>query len=195
MIKAVIFDCFGVLTSDGWLPFKQKEFANDPEKFAEAGRINFLADSGKISKNQFVSQIAELSNKSTSEVASNIESNVSNDEIFGLILELKAKGYRIGMLSNVSGDWLDRLFNKEQQALFDEFALSYDTGVAKPEPRAYALICEKLECKPGETIFVDDQQRFVDGAQRIGMNAILYTDMKSLRREIDLALKMTDTDK
>jgi hypothetical protein len=31
-VTTVIFDCFGVLVSDGWLPFKQRYFTQDTAK-------------------------------------------------------------------------------------------------------------------------------------------------------------------
>lgn len=195
MIKAVIFDCFGVLTSDGWLPFKQEKFGADPDKFEEAGRINFLADSGKISKDQFVSQIAELAGVTAQEVVRASEANVANKPIFGLIRELRKSDYKIGMLSNVSGDWLDRLFTKEEVGLFDSLALSYDTGVAKPNRRAYEIICERVACDPQEAVFIDDQERYIEGAKLAGLHTILYKNMEQLESDLASILKVSDSNK
>ncbi len=195
MIRAIIFDCFGVLTSDGWLPFKQKYFGAYPDKFEEAGRINFLADSGKISKDQFNIQIAELAEVNRDDVITASEGNIANTPIFELIRTLKANGYKIGMLSNVSGDWLDRLFTDEQVSLFDSLALSYDTGVAKPDPRAYEIICERLNCKASEAVFIDDQERYIDGAVLVGLETILYKNMEQLESDLARKLKMADSNK
>ena len=195
MIKAIIFDCFGVLTSDGWLPFKQKYFGADPDKFEEAGLINFLADSGKISKQQFNAQIAELAGISEQKVNEAQDVNIANTPIFALIIELKKSGYKIGMLSNVSGDWLDRLFTNEQVRMFDAMALSYDTGVAKPDRRAYKIICNRLNCMASEAVFIDDQERYIDGALIVGLETILYKNMEQLESDLASILKMSDSNK
>lgn len=62
MIKAVIFDCFGVLTSDGWLPFKQANFGDKPELMVQVMELNRLADAKAIAYDVFLSRIAELAN-------------------------------------------------------------------------------------------------------------------------------------
>jgi hypothetical protein len=60
MIKAVVFDCFGVLASDGWLPFREKYFGNDPQLFRKATELNKRTDSGLLSYDEFIEAIARL---------------------------------------------------------------------------------------------------------------------------------------
>jgi putative hydrolase of the HAD superfamily len=48
------------------------------------------------------------------------------------------------------------------------------TGKRKPSPEAFLYALEKLNVKPEEAIFVgDDLERDYQGAQRIGMRAIM----------------------
>src|SRR5690348_2888052 len=60
MIKAIVFDCFGVLTSDGWLPFKKKYFGHDSALTEEATSLNKQVDAGLISYDDFVPAVAKL---------------------------------------------------------------------------------------------------------------------------------------
>ena len=59
-ITAIIFDCFGVLVSEGWLPFKRKHFGDNPDKFQEAGDIQKRADAGLMDHGEFTKMVAEL---------------------------------------------------------------------------------------------------------------------------------------
>ena len=41
-IKGIIFDCFGVLATDGWLPFKNKYFKEKPALFRKATELKSI---------------------------------------------------------------------------------------------------------------------------------------------------------
>ncbi len=135
MIKAIIFDCFGVLTTDGWHPFKNKYFAQERLKFDEAGKINMMANDGQISYQQMLAQVSELAGISAAQLEQEVSSNVANEQLYEYIFEL-SKIYKIGMLSNAAGNWLDELFTSEQLQVFDATVLSCDIGVNKPEQGA-----------------------------------------------------------
>jgi hypothetical protein len=61
MVKAVIFDCFGVLATEAWLPFKSKYFGDDPERFETASDIARQVNRGLISGDDFIREISRLS--------------------------------------------------------------------------------------------------------------------------------------
>lgn len=173
MIKAIVFDCFGVLTSDGWLPFAAKHFANDSVKKQEAHDLNKQVDSGLLDYETFVSNVAELAKVSLQEAQSDIENNVPNKELFAYIQTLSST-YKIGLLSNAGANWLSELFTPEQLSLFNAYALSFEMGVIKPHPKAYHTICQKLNVEPSEAVFVDDIERYVTGAKDIGMHGVWF---------------------
>ena len=188
MIRAIVFDCFGVLASDGWLPFKRKYFGADPKLFEQAGDLNKAVDSGLSSYDDFVPAVAKLANISTESAYEQIERNPANDELFDYIrAELKPR-YKLGMLSNAGANWLPDMFTQEQIELFDEIALSYESGIIKPDPRAYHLIADRLGVKPGECVFIDDQERYCSAAQAEGMRAIVYQSLDQLRPDLEKIL-------
>lgn len=189
VIKAIIFDCFGVLTTDGWLPFKRKYFSGNRELEKQATDLNKRTNAGLASYEDFVRDIADLASVSMEEAHKAIEGNVTDDELLDYIRRNLKPHYKLGMLSNAGADWLDRLFDPSQQALFDAFALSYETGVVKPEPRAFQIIAERLEVEPSECIFVDDQERYCTAAREQGMQAIWYKDFDQFREDLDALLK------
>lgn len=190
MIRAIIFDCFGVLTTDAWLPFKQQHFGHDPALFEQAGDLNKQTNSGLISYQEFLQTMSTMTGVPAPEVARTIANNVPNAELFQYITELKSQ-YKIGMLSNAAGDWLLDLFTSDQVKLFDATALSYQTKAVKPMPQAYAGAAEQLGVETSECVFIDDQERYVTAAREAGMQGIVYQDNEQLRRELGALLADT----
>lgn len=189
MIRAVIFDCFGVLTTDGWLPFKRKYFSGNPQLEEEATNLNKRTDAGLATYEDFVRDIAELAHVPLAEASKAIEHNVTDDELLTYVAEELKPHYKIGMLSNAGANWMDRLFSKEQIALFDAIALSYETGVVKPDARAYRIITERLGVTPDECVFVDDQERYCTAAREAGMQAIWYQSFEQFKTDISPLLR------
>lgn len=58
--------------------------------------------------------------------------------------------------------------------LFDEVVLSCEVGCAKPDPRIYQVILERLGVAPGDVLFVDDVSDNVEAAESLGMPAHLH---------------------
>lgn len=102
-----------------------------------------------------------------------LDDDSTNDKLFEFIAELKAE-YKLGVLSNAGGDWLEQMFGKENAALFDSTALSYETKEVKPRPRAYEIIAERLGVDVTECVFIDDSEGYCSAARDCGMQAILY---------------------
>jgi putative hydrolase of the HAD superfamily len=187
MIQAIIFDCFGVLTTDGWLPFKRRNFGTSGESFEEATSLNHQVDSGLISYADFIRGVADLAGVPFAEAKKQIEDNVPNAPLFELIKELKPK-YKIGFLSNAGGNWLNELFTDEQANMFDAVSISFETGHMKQEEQAYASITDKLGVFPEECVFVDDQPRYCAAARDIGMKAIEYKNFEQFREDLTALL-------
>ncbi len=189
MIKAVIFDCFGVLTTDGWLAFCDKYFPDDDERRRAASELNRRTDTGLISSEQFESEIARLAGIDLREARQVIDAHVRNDALFDYIRDEIKPRYKVGLLSNVSEDYNDELFSPEQNAFFDERTFSFELGVLKPHPAMYETIAAKLGMLPEECVFIDDREPFAQGAREVGMKALQYKDMPQLRRELSTVLQ------
>ena len=185
MIKAVIFDCFGVLASDGWLLFRHAHFGNQPELLERVKALNKQVDAGILRYDGFIEGVASLANISIGQAHLQIEGNVPDAELFTFIHhELKPR-FKIGLLSNAAANWLDKMFTAEQVALFDAVTLSYEISAIKPDPVTYQTIAARLGLPAQDCLFVDDQVRYCDGARSIGMQAICYDNFEQFRAEID----------
>jgi HAD superfamily hydrolase (TIGR01549 family) len=75
------------------------------------------------------------------------------------------------LLSNHRSPWLlPRLERFELTKFFQRVIISDVIGAAKPEPAAYAEILERTT-SPASALFVDDQNRNVAAAAKIGLTA------------------------
>ena len=97
--------------------------------------------------------------------------------------------YRTGILSNSFVGAREQ----EQAAygfedLVDDIVYSHECGMAKPDPRIFALTCERLGVRPEETVFVDDYAPNVEAARAAGLHALLYTDHATVIGEIERLL-------
>ncbi len=183
MIKAIIFDCFGVLVTDGWHPFKNKYFDKEPDKNAEATKLNNMTNQGLITYQVFLQGVSELAGITANEVVQEISHNAPNLDLFDYIREVQLQ-FKIGILSNAAENWLDELFTPEQLKLIDATVLSCDISANKPDAEAYKAIASKIGCNISECLFVDDIYSYVEGAKKVGMQAIHYKDSDQAIAEI-----------
>lgn len=183
-IKTIIFDCFGVLYDDTFDAFFLRYFGDDAEKLAAAKQADVLANKGIITHAEMIEEFSRLGNVSVEQLKQELDKGTVNTELFDLIKNLK-RDYRIGFLSNANDNYLNTLFSPEQVALFDAVSISCESGFTKPHPGAYADIVEKLDLRFDESIFIDDREDYCEGARSVGMQAIRYKDVNSLKSELN----------
>lgn len=128
-----------------------------------------------------------------------------NPKMVSLINELKAKGYPVIAVSNISQEGLDaqRATYPEAFIEFDDFFISdYPRTVSvkgeeilipkKPKKEFYTILREKLlnsselyKNKP--MIFIDDRQDFIEGAEKadVNMQGIRFQNVDQLRRDLE----------
>jgi putative hydrolase of the HAD superfamily len=92
------------------------------------------------------------------------------------ILAAKAAGFNVAVLSNeldlfYGAEFRERL---DFMAAIDAVVDGTHTGVLKPDPRAYALLLERIRCRAPECVFVDDQERNIAGAAAVGMRTVHF---------------------
>lgn len=98
-------------------------------------------------------------------------------------------GVRLAILSNE----LDLFYGPQFRArlallsLFDVIVDATYTGILKPDPRAYAAVTGALELPAEACVFVDDQQRNIDGAGAVGMRTVQF-DVREPKKSYSEAL-------
>ena len=87
--------------------------------------------------------------------------------------ELRARGFRLGLISNCSGDVCELWEESPFGGVFDAVVLSAEVGVCKPDERIYRIALERLEVDPDRSVFVGDgHSGELPGAAALGMRAI-----------------------
>ncbi|MET0188547.1 MAG: HAD-IA family hydrolase [Pseudonocardia sediminis] len=95
-------------------------------------------------------------------------------EAAALVDAARAAGHPVGALTNdlraFHGD--GAMSTHPLIAAFDVLVDGSDTGVLKPDPRAYAIAVDALGLPASEIVFVDDMPWNIAGARRAGMIAL-----------------------
>lgn len=94
-----------------------------------------------------------------------------------VLTELK-RGYKLGVVSNWDALLPGVLAATGLAGFFDYIAASALEGVAKPDPRIFQIVLEKLEVKPDQAVHVGDSPDDVNGARAAGIEPILFDPYK-----------------
>ena len=98
-----------------------------------------------------------------------------------LCQDLVARGLPLHALSNYS-PWYAMIEEKLGLSRYLKWSfVSCDTGHRKPDSEAYLGAARALGLAPEECLFIDDRPVNVDAAKKLGMPAVLFEDVASLR--------------
>jgi HAD superfamily hydrolase (TIGR01509 family) len=188
-IKAVIFDCFGVLI----VPAQVLLPHDFPEKVDDFRDLSMQSDYGYISRDEYNQMAAELTGLTSEEFQKNYWNNrVRNEPVFDWINDLiKSHQFKLGLLSNISVWRLEDFIPKaERDKLFDSVVLSGEEGMIKPSLEIYELAAGRLGVDISECVMIDDLLGNVDGAERVGMKTILFGDVDQARADFDRLIEV-----
>lgn len=117
----------------------------------------------------------------------------TDESMLGLVDRVRAAGYRVGLLANLATgtDWDRALYDSGFDRHFDAVLLSGATGFAKPDPRAFWLLAQKLGVEPSELAFTDDRPGSMLGIDQLGVTPILFENQAQLEiklRDLGVAI-------
>jgi HAD superfamily hydrolase (TIGR01549 family) len=193
MIKAIIFDCFGVLYVHHGRDFTWHH-AITAEGENQIKDLNNQADYGLISQEDYVGQIAEILHEDKAVIMQEFNKGFNRNEwlISYIQSDLRPK-YKVGLLSNIPRNSMDKYFTKEElKTYFDISVLSGEAGLIKPRPSAFLNICEKLGVDTSEAIMIDDNKENCQGAELAGLKALHYDGFAHLKRSLTVLLTNTN---
>lgn len=147
---------------------------------------------GKITDEEFYKQSCEILEDCSLDqkqfyASFNSIINDLNLDMVELIRNIKsANNLKLICMSNInSSHWK---YLKKQKwdiwELFDEFILSHEIHITKPDPKVYELALDKAGCKPEEVLFIDDGLNNVRAAREMGINAIRFIGLDNLVEEL-----------
>jgi len=111
------------------------------------------------------------------------EAGVARPRMLEAIRRLRARGLRVGALTN---NW--RAEGPRPAAAlrehFDVFVESAVVGLRKPDPQIYELVCARLGVTPPRAAFLDDIGRNLKPARALGMTTIKVDDPDQALRQL-----------
>jgi epoxide hydrolase-like predicted phosphatase len=148
-----------------------------------------LFDLGRLTPQEFYARvIAKLSaNVGYDEfMAAYVDVFSINQPVLEIIKRLKDK-YRLVLVSNVDVVRFGFIKKKfPELMIFDDYVLSYELGVMKPDPRIYRAALEKAKAGPSDCVFIDDMEENIVGAAALGIPFVLYRPETDLEEELRL---------
>lgn len=184
-IKNIVFDLGGVImnldvpkTIDAFKTLGIKNIVNDTGHHYQ---YSFFYDFeiGKISENDFLESLFNLSDKSPShqEIITAWNAMILDmpKERIDFLKNL-GKNYSLFLLSNTNSihqkEYLDAFKNSYKSSFNDLFKKAYyshEIGIRKPDEAVFNFILEDSNLMASETLFVDDAISNIEGAQKVGI--------------------------
>jgi putative hydrolase of the HAD superfamily len=116
------------------------------------------------------------------------------------ILSLRAKGYKVCLLSNTNPfmmQWADNDFDGEGHPIgyfFDAMYLSYECQTMKPRREIFEMMLKGQQAQPEETLFVDDGPRNVEAAKALGMQTLCPQNNEDWIEPLEAMLRISSSD-
>lgn len=99
---------------------------------------------------------------------------VFRDDVPAALRALKARGYRLGLLSDCTPELPFAWPRLAVAEYFDTAVFSCDEGLKKPNPAFFRLVCERLGVDPADCLYVGDGgSGELSGAAAVGMTPVM----------------------
>jgi putative hydrolase of the HAD superfamily len=196
-LKGLLVDFGGVLTSNVFESFRafcQREgldpeavkrlFREDPRALAELRSL----ERGELTEDEFAGRFAPLLGIEDSEgLVARLFAGMQPDEAMTeAVKRARRKGVRTGLISN---SWGRGRYDRDAFAeLFDGVVISGEVGLNKPQPEIFRLGAERVGLSPEECVFVDDLRENCEGAEAVGMTAVLHRGADGTLPELERLL-------
>lgn len=111
-----------------------------------------------------------------------------NEYTLGWMKSLKARGFRIGILTNMAPAFAKAHFRSafaDFIALADAMVISGDERMVKPDREIYDLLRGRIALPAAELCFIDDIERNIAGARAAGWNAIRFVSNEQVESDFE----------
>ena len=199
-VFGVVFDFGGVMTTST-MPERVRacvaEFGIDWSHLANGfARYRRLMDGGFLTVDQMydliwadadISLAPEVKARILEEDYASFLEGYRNLKTLAWMRELKAAGYKVGILTNMPPTMAPRFRDvfADFIAVADAMVISGEEGVFKPQKRIYDLLAKRIGLSAEELCFVDDVESNCDGARRAGWHAVQFADNEQAKRDFE----------
>jgi len=111
------------------------------------------------------------------------EGYILDENIFNLLKKLKNKYKIIAFSGNIKSkvEYLDKKYHFRRY--FDDEIYSYDYCFNKKEKKSFEILMKKSGNKPEEILLIDDGEKHINLAKKLGINAVIYQTGKIKKLE------------
>jgi epoxide hydrolase-like predicted phosphatase len=189
-MKGLLVDFGGVLTKNVFESFRAfcRDEGIEPDRMTALFRSEPRAlaavralERGELTEEAFGERFGELLGLEQGRRAGMVDrmfGHVHPDEtMVDALRRARAQGVRTGLISNSMG--VDRYDRSTFPELFDGVVISGDVGIHKPQAEIFLLGAKRTGVAPGECVFVDDLRQNCEGAEAVGMTAVLHRGAES----------------
>lgn len=102
-----------------------------------------------------------------------------------IIEQLRKKGFTLGLLSNHAKEWIifcEKTYKYHD--LFKTIVYSYEVSLSKPNKEIFKIMLDRLNVKPEDCLFIDDNKNNIAAAKKLGMKTIKFTSAEDLQRSL-----------
>jgi epoxide hydrolase-like predicted phosphatase len=196
-MKGLLLDWGGVLTTNVFDSFRDFCVAEGLEPdavkrlFREEPRARELVrglETNALSEDEFGERFGELLelDDRTRLIERMFGGVRADDRMAAAVRNVRAAGVRTGLISNsMGGASYDRSVFPE---LFDGVVISGEVGMHKPQPEIFLLGAERAGVEPSACVFVDDLRENCEGAEAVGMTAVLHRGAETTVPELERLL-------
>ncbi|MDR2063653.1 MAG: HAD family phosphatase [Candidatus Nomurabacteria bacterium] len=184
MIKALIFDCLGVVLTeynDHWI---EKHLNPAGRQALAAAELYPKNDLDQISDEKLYSGLSKLAGQSPAETEREIKSFIAPVRGMPELVRRYHGTYQTAILSNASSSLRHKLDEFGLQPLFDKIVVSGEVGVRKPDPKIFQVALDLLRVQPSEAIFIDDKLENVLAAEGLGIMSVQFVSVSQLENAL-----------
>ena len=183
-MRGLLVDFGGVLTTNVFQSFREfseregldpdhvkEKFRSDPEALGLLRRL----EKGEVDVDEFEPAFAEaIGVPDSGGLVERLFRGIGPDErMLDAVRVARRSGVRTGLISNSWGSGLE-YDDALMEELFDAVVISGDVGLHKPQPEIFELGASRIEVPAPECVFVDDLRENCEGAEAVGMTAVLH---------------------
>jgi putative hydrolase of the HAD superfamily len=196
-MRALLVDYGGVLTTNVFDSFRDFCVAEGLDRdavrrlFREEPRAVELVrglETGALSEDEFGERFGELLEiEDRTGLVERMFGGVRPDEeMLAVLRRARSAGIRTGLVSNSMG--AGRYDRSAFPELFDGVVISGEVGLHKPQPEIFLLGAKRAGAAPEECVFVDDLRENCEGAEAVGMTAVLHRGAERTVPELERLL-------
>lgn len=197
-MKGLLVDFGGVLTTNIFESFRDfceaegldpgevmRTFRDDEQTVAELRRL----ERGELTEEEFATRTLgpKLGVEDPGGLVDRLFAGMRSDhEMLDAVRAARRHGIRTGLISN---SWGTRRYDRSTfEELFDGVVISGEVGMNKPDPEIYELGAERVGLAPSDCVFVDDLRENCEGAEAVGMTAVLHRGAQRTVPELERLL-------